>query len=297
MRIPFAVMVLFVSSLGWGLTWLPIKTLTDMGLHSMHLVLIAFVSGSLVLLPALIRQYRYWKPFVGILLLVALAGGIANASFQTAMSHGHVVRVMILFYLLPVWSVIGGYLLLGEKLDRIRLLAVVLCLAGAFLILDVWHNAWHGVTWIDLLGVLSGMGLAATNILFRYSQQVPVTSKVAAMFIGCSGIIGLSLLIFPPQASLPEGGAVAYAILYGAVWLTLITFGTQWGVTQMEAGRSAVIIVMELLAAVISVALLTHSELQPHELFGGLMVLGAALLEGMRSEPTPQPALAQGRAD
>jgi drug/metabolite transporter (DMT)-like permease len=180
--------------------------------------------------------------------------------------------------------VIGGRIFLKEKIDGLRLIAVALCLSGAFLILDVWHLSWQGINWIDILAIGSGMGLAATNILFRFTQTIPVASKVAATFIGCTAMIGVLLATSTTSAVIPDNGAVPLAMLYGALWLTLITFGTQWGVTQIEAGRSSIIIVMELVAAVVSAALLTNTNLGVSEIIGGLMVLSAALLEGLRDE-------------
>jgi len=283
MNIKLAVITLFLSSAGWGLTWLPLKTMNEMGLDSRHLILIAFISGSIVLFPWLIKQFKYWKQSLGFMFLIALAGGFANVAFQSAIFYGDVIRVMILFYLLPVWSVLGGWLILKERIDSIRLVAVIICLSGAFVILDVWHTSWQGISWIDLLAIGSGMGLAATNILFRFTQHIPVMSKVSSTFIGCTGIMGVTLLASTVTAPLPANGAITMAIGYGAIWLILVTIGTQWAVTQMEAGRSAIIIVMELVAAVVSVALITGAELKMHEMLGGLMVISAAILEGTRS--------------
>ena len=290
----YAVLVLFISSTGWGLTWLPIKALNDMGLDSMLLIFTAFASGTLLLLPWLYRQRRAWKQHIFIMLMVALAGGIANVAFQTAIFHGEVIRVMILFYLLPVWSVLGGWIFLKEKIDVTRFIAIALCLSGAALILDVWHTSWQGISWIDLLAIASGMGLAATNILFRLTPHIPVMSKVAGVFIGCTVLIGLSLMIFSVSAAIPDNWALPLAMAYGAFWLTIITIGTQWAVTRMEAGRSAIIIVMELVVAVVSAALLTAAELKAAEITGGLMVLVAAIIEGSRSE---EPAFSAAAID
>lgn len=255
-----------------------------MGLDGIQLVFIAFASGSLLLLPWLIKQYASWKNSIRLMLLIALTGGIANASFQTAIYHGDVVRVMILFYMLPVWSVIGGRVFLKEKIDLVRMIAISLCLSGAYIILDIWNTSWQGITWIDILSMASGMGLAATNILFRFTPNVPVLSKVAVMFFGCTTLIGISFMLSTSTATLPGNFAAPLAILYGVVWLVSITIGTQWAVTQMEAGRSSIIIVMELVVAVVSLALITHTELKLYEIIGGLMVISAAILEGSRSE-------------
>jgi len=279
-----AITVLLISSVGWGLTWLPIKAMNEMGLDSMQLIFIAFLSGTLLLLPWLFRQYPAWKGRIYLMLMIGIAGGIANAAFQTAIFHGDVIRVMILFYLLPVWSVLGGKFFLKEKIDGMRLLAVFVCLSGAFVILDVWNTSWQGLSWVDLVAISSGMGLAATNILFRFTQDIPLVSKVSSTFIGCTLIIGVSMLAMPVEKALPGNGVAFLAAAYGAIWLTLITLGTQWGVTQLEAGRSSIIIVMELVVAVVSVAVLTSTELRLYEFIGGLMVISAAILETSRSE-------------
>jgi drug/metabolite transporter (DMT)-like permease len=128
------------------------------------------------------------------------------------------------------------------------------------------------------------MGLAATNILFRFTQDIPVMSKVAAMFIGCTAMIGISSLFVVSGANLPSPHAAVWAVVYGGLWLTLITAGTQWGVTQMDAGRSSIIIVAELVVAVASTAIIMQTQVQLFEIVGGVMVLAAAMLEGSRGE-------------
>jgi len=286
MNTRIAVLVLAISSIGWGLTWLPLKHLNEMGLDGLQLILIAFSSGFLLLLPVLFKQYASWKNSIRLMLMITLTGGIANASFQTAMYHGDVIRVMILFYMLPVWSVIGGRIFLQEKIDLVRIIAITLCLSGAYIILDIWNTSWQGVTWIDILALTSGLGLASTNILFRFTPTIPVLSKVSVMFLGCTFLIGISIIFSTaaPTAMMPDTMAIPLAILYGTVWLTLITIGTQWAVTRMEAGRSSIIIVMELVAAVVSVALITQADLKAYEIIGGILVICAAILEGSRAE-------------
>ena len=68
----------------------------------------------------------------------------------------------------------------------------------------------------------------------------------------------------------------------------VITFGTQWGVERLEAGRAAIIIIMELVAAVVSAALILGETLEGLELIGGLIIVAAALTEMLRREPEQQ---------
>jgi drug/metabolite transporter (DMT)-like permease len=68
----------------------------------------------------------------------------------------------------------------------------------------------------------------------------------------------------------------------------LITFGTQWGVTQLDAGRASIIIIMELVAAVVSASLLLGETLTPQELLGGLLVVATVAAETLREVVAPQ---------
>lgn len=286
MKHGLAVSILFISSVGWGLTWLPIKGITQMGLDGIYLVFIAFACAGFLLSPFLFTQRKSWRGHFQYLLLIAFFGGMANLTFQTAMVHGDVVRVMILFYLLPVWSVLGAWYILKEKPDWIRILAVFISLSGAMLILQVDSHTFEGLSWIDALAITAGITFALNNIYFRKTAEQPLAGKVAAVFLGCTLLIGVYILINPVTGGIPDNMSPVYAGLYGIFFLSLITFGTQWGVTQLEAGRAALIIVMELVAAVVSVALLTETELSTREIIGGLLVMTAAIIEGWR-EPEP----------
>jgi drug/metabolite transporter (DMT)-like permease len=290
------VIVLFISSIGWGLTWLPLKYLSGLGMEGLQLVLIAFGAAAIVLMPLSYRQLNKWQGNYRFLMLIALFGGFANLSFQTAIYHGDVIRVMILFYLLPVWSVLGGRIFLGEHIDHKRMLAVAAALLGAFFILGgpkIFNSQPH---WIDLLAIASGLSFALNNIVFRYSEQLPLTGKVNAVFLGCALLVLAYLLVSKDVSSILSTDNILLTVAYGIFWIMLITFGTQWGVEQLEAGRASIIIIMELVAAVLSAAIILGETLEGMELIGGLMILAAALTETFRADPDndPVPGIANG---
>jgi drug/metabolite transporter (DMT)-like permease len=47
--------------------------------------------------------------------LLALSSGLTNVAFNTASSTGDVVRVILLFYLMPAWAVLLAWKFLGER--------------------------------------------------------------------------------------------------------------------------------------------------------------------------------------
>jgi len=282
-RLP--VIVLLGASVLWGLSWLPLKSINAMGLDGIALTMGAYGIMAVTLTPLLLKQAAFWRGHKRAMALIFLLGGGANLAFTYALINGEVIRVMVLFYLLPVWGVLGGRFVLKEQVDRWRWLGVGLAIAGAFLILGGFDALGGAPTWIDLIALLSGLFFALNNLVFRAAQTVPVGSKISAMFYGCFMLAAVLLAAGVealPTAVAPE--AWGYLALYALFWLLAANIGSQWGVTHMEAGRSSIIIIMELITAVISATLIAGETMSPVEMLGGALILAAAFIEALRTK-------------
>jgi drug/metabolite transporter (DMT)-like permease len=279
--------VLLAASTLWGLTWLPLKHFARFGVHGVFVTLIAHGSVGLLALGWFAVRFEAWRRHAGALAVLAAVGGLANLAFATAVGGGDVVRVMVLFYLLPAWGVMGGRLLLGERIDRRRRLGVACALLGAFLVLGGVRVLDHPPTLNDGLGVVAGMALAFQNVAFRKFADVGVAIKIAATFVGCllwaAALAALGVQRPPPDVAPWIWIQVA---AFGLVWILVATIGTLWGVARMEAGRSSILIIMELFTAVGSAALLGGRELEPLEWLGGALMILAAILEAWRPAPS-----------
>lgn len=282
------VLVLAFSSVGWGLTWIPLKYLNNAGLAEPLLLWLSFLASFLIFLPFAIKQLPDWKNALRPLLFIALIGGLASIAFQSALLYGNVIRVMILFYLLPVWSVIGGRIFLNEAISPLRVAMVVLALTGAFLILGGNTIFTQPLNWIDLLALASGFCFSMNNIIFRATQTVPVITKIAFMGLGCVILSSFWLMIelsnlntLSSAISAIPVNALWVIVGYGFVWLTATSIGSQWAVTRIEAGKASIIMVLELVAATVSAALILGERLTFIESIGGLLILLAVLIESL----------------
>jgi drug/metabolite transporter (DMT)-like permease len=281
-RLP--VMLLLLSAVMWGLTWWPLKAFNAAGIAGVPLILLTYGAVGLLLSILLWRESNAWRGHFRFLWLIALLGGYANLAFASAMIYGEVVRAMMLFYLGPVWGVLGGRIFLGETIDSRRWLGVLFAIIGAWLILggaELFDNAPSG---IDLLALSAGMAFAMNNITFRATSTFPTSSKVAAMFAGC-GLF--ALLLMPLQTDgLPHLSHLLLLALgaFSLLWLLGATIATQWSVTHMEAGRASILLISELLVAVISATLIGGETLTLVELLGGALIVMSAVLEALRSE-------------
>jgi drug/metabolite transporter (DMT)-like permease len=266
----------------WGLAWLPLRALHDVGIAGLPLALIAFGTAGAGLLPVLVRQRAQWLGDSRWLLLIGLLGGWANLAFTTAIIHGEVVRVMVLFYLLPVWGAIGGRLFLGEHIDAARIACAIAALTGAALILGAEALLTLRVHWTDLLALSCGLAFTGNNLVFRARQRAPVASKSAAMLLGTAALAALALLAQAPSTIAPSAAAMAGAGGYG-LWVLLATVGMQFGVTHMTAGRASILIILELIVAVLSAVILGEDQLSAREWTGVALVVLAAIVEARRA--------------
>lgn len=279
-----AVSVLFAASILWGLSWLPLKYLNELGFDGLPLTLFLYLLMFLMMVPMIWSQRQHIPSSWRMLLLIALLGGGAQLAFNTALIYGEVIRVMVLFYLVPLWGVLGGRIFLKEPIDRIRWLGMGLSIIGAFLIVGGMNAFIAPPSWIDGLALLSGFLFAMNNIAFRLTQAVPVKIKLASMFMGAFMLASAGVLFQGQSLNLDLGG-LAWAALfaYGAIWMMIANFGTQWAVTHLEAGRSSIIVIMELVTAVISASLILGETMSNLEKVGGFMILLAAFIEARKA--------------
>jgi drug/metabolite transporter (DMT)-like permease len=294
-------LVLLFSATLWGLSWWPLKHFAAAGLSGPLLALCTYGSLGLLGLAWVAASWRKgpspaagptsaWPSEWRWLLLLAVAGGWANAAFVHAMALGDVVRVMLLFYLSPVWAVLGGWVLLGEPLSARRLSAVALALLGAFWVIGGSAALHAPLGLADALALSAGLAFAANNLVARRAQRLSMASKTIAVLVGSGLVAGLTLWVSGESlgsvvsslGSLGWGlgaGLAAYAL----VWTVLATATWQFGVTHVEAGRAGVILVAELVVGVVSAALLGDEHLGVREWLGAGLVTLAAVLEARSS--------------
>lgn len=280
-----AITVLLTGSVMWGLFWWPLKALDAVGIHSGFVQCFAYGLSAVVLLPFAWRSLSSWRSQTGLLLLIALLGGWANASFATSLAEGSVVRVMLLFYLAPVWTIIAARIFLAEAFTRLRLIALALALAGLFATLGGPAVFAAPLSSIDLLALSSGLAFALNNVAIRAGQGLHELIRAVAVFAGCA-LISLVFMFWneQPIPVLDALHLLALAAL-GLLWVLPGTLATFYGVARLDAGRAAILLLTELVVGVFSAMLIGTEHLSLQEAVGGALILSAAVIEARSESP------------
>jgi drug/metabolite transporter (DMT)-like permease len=282
------VAALIVNAAVWGMSWWPFRELQSLGLHPLwSTALIYFFSLACVV----VWQAGAWRSFLQHpqLWLLALAAGLTNVGFNWAVTVGDVVRVVLLFYLMPAWSVLLAWAVLGEKPTRASLLRLLLAMAGVLIVLKVPGSPWPVPQDIaDWLALMGGLGFAATNVLLRKLEYTPSASRMMAMF-GGGGVLASA------AALLGLAGGIVSAPVWTAAWLPVAlalalaflisNMALQYGAARLAASTTALVMLTEILFASLSAAALGAAEFSPRTLLGGSLIVLAALLAA--AAPTP----------
>lgn len=278
-----AVSALLAGSVFWGLFWWPLKSLSMFGIQGGIVQVYAFGLSVLLLLPFVWNNLAKLRGQIRLILLIAALGGWATAALVTSLAAGSVVRVMLLFYLAPVWTILAARIFLGEAFTRLRLIALGLALAGLAATLGGPEIFSTPLSAIDMLALSSGLAFAFNNVAIRVGHGLPDTVRAVAINAGCALIsFGFMCWEGKPMQTLD---AMQLGILsaLGLFWVLPGTLATFYGVARLDAGKAAILLLAELLVGVFSAVLIGGEHLSVQEITGGLLILTAAIIEA-RSE-------------
>ena len=295
-RPSLAVMALVLNALVWGISWWPLRELQAHGLHPLWSTVLIYLLASIGVLVWKPQAWRGVLQHRGLLLLL-VASGLTNVGFNWAVTVGDVVRVVLLFYLMPAWSVLMAWPLLNEKPTAGSLLRLALALAGVVIVLKSPGSPWPVPASIaDWLALMGGLCFALTNVLLRKHGQTPAESRMLAMFGGgaimasAAAWAGMSAQIVPAPAfavaGVPAALGLCMAFLLGNMAL-------QYGAARLAASTTALVMLTEILFASVSSAWLDAAEFSTRTLAGGGLIVLAALLAALAPEaPAKEPAKA-----
>jgi drug/metabolite transporter (DMT)-like permease len=299
-RPQWAIAALLFGATLWGLYWLPLRRLEQAGLNGLWALAFVYLGATLVLLVPARHVLRPWQRSLPAMAGIGLTGAISGIAFGLGVIEGEVARVLMWFYLAPVWSVLFARFVLHERLTRLTLPALVMALAGAaMMLLGGERGTLAQVGRADALGLLAGLAFAATNLQLRAGRALPLALKtLASAYLVPPLAVALALLLDRPlvaagaAAGPAWGWVLAAALLLGAVWMSTMLGAVQVGVRALPLQRSSVLLLFELIVGAVSAAVIAGEALGPWELGGGLCIVVAGLAavwpSSRRGEPRPE---------
>lgn len=286
---PRAVGLVCVSALLWGLYWMPVRALENFGVSGAWTAVLFSVSGLIASIPLLAwgRAGKIGWPHIAGALII----GIAFTLYAIAITYSEIIRVVLLFYLAPAWSTIIECLFYKRAFTLKSLLGLFLSFLGIVVI-------FKGELPLDGLGALGdwmafGAGLCWSigSALMFSSNKISVPAMTTLSYVGAALVSAACLVLLGEPIN--DGLAlmnehwkpllVACSLL-AIFYLTPVTALTLWGATVIPPAMMSFLLTIEVIAAVISSAILLGEPFGLIEFAGTLLIIAGALTEVIRNK-------------
>lgn len=281
---------LLLAAVCWGVVWYPYRLLAQAGVAAVAGIFYSYLT---ILILAGVVCLKHWRGIFKLplsIIWLILAAGWTNLAYVIAVIDGEVMRVMLLFYLSPLWTLILAHFWLKERIDKRGLAVMALSLVGAFIMLydltgkaSAWPLPRNAAEW---LAVSSGFTFAVSNVITRKSTHLSLRSKSFAVW---AGVFLMAILAMPfvketipaPSFFSLHDGLIILVIAFSLISATLLT---QYGITQMPATRASVLFLFELVVAAITSYFLAHETMEINEWIGGAFIVVASIFAAMNPE-------------
>jgi drug/metabolite transporter (DMT)-like permease len=247
-----------------------------------------FVVFALVVRPLLRLERRHVLFFV----LYGFVLAAFNALWTTSIGLNGAAVATVLVYSSPAFTALVGWRLWGERLDALKVGAVVLCIAGCALVSGAYDRAAWQVNPLGIVvGLVPGGAFAAYSLLGKASSRRGVNPWTATLYTFAFAAAFL-LLVQRPDTLLWLSRPLAAGVggerdaLLGWGALVLLAAGPTIGgyglytvsLTMLPAATANLIVTLEPAMTAILAFLLLGERLTVLQLAGGLVILTGVVL-------------------
>lgn len=239
--------------------------------------------------------FRHWRQLFKqpqAVVWIGLVAGWTNLSYVLAVIDGEVMRVMLLFYLSPLWTLLLARFWLKEPITRIGFISILIAMVGAYIMLagpfsEVASRLPLPRNSAEWLALSAGMGFSLTNVITRKSHHLSLLQKSFSVWLGVIVVatIAAPVLVnvygqsFPSPSFFSANNWLLMTLI--ALLLLAATMFVQFGVTQLSAIRASVLFLFELVVAAIASYYLAHEAMSLNEWIGGSLIIIAALTSAL----------------
>ncbi len=276
--------------------------LIDRGLSQYEVSFYRSLLVFVMLLPVVLIKPRYMlrRDKIPFYALYGLIGGLLELSLFSGIALGlPVALTVLLLYTQPVWTIFFGRLFLGEKITSVKLVSVLLGIAGMVVLFESWETA----SGLPLPGVAAALaaGVLLSLWVILGKRSSALDQHYITTTFGWSGFASLWLLLLLPAANLliPDKGFVKLTPgLSPADWGYLVVFAMVGGAVphllfyrslrRLSASVAGIILLLEPVSATILAWIFFSQKIDGYVLLGGVFILVSNYLV-IRSERLEAP--------
>lgn len=280
---------LLTAALISGLYWLPLRQIEQAGIAGLWVPLsISILAGVPLALPLVRRLQRSPSEWRDLTVIGLLMGG-AYVFYAAGFMLTDVVRVVLLFYLAPVWGTLLELFVLRRGLTLQRCASLGLGLGGLVVILGAGNGFALSINAGDALALASGVFWSIGLLVVFKRTDLSTNDQIAAQAAGAVMIAGAVAAIGLIGRPMPSPGIFVAAL----PWLSFVAIAltipmwclSLWASRHLAPARTTLLFMIEVCIGVGSAALFSGDPFGMREATGTALVISAALVEMIQFNP------------
>jgi drug/metabolite transporter (DMT)-like permease len=272
------------SALLWGTLWIPLRRIHEAGASGAAAITIGFLLPLVLLLPFALTRWRRILTGGWALGIAGFLLAVSIALYSEGLLRGTVARVLLSFYLTPVWSTLFERLLLGEPIAGRRVVTIILGLAGMAVIFGGEAGVPLPRASAEWMGLTAGITWGLSMVFVKRTGSRPIFDRVFAHFV----FLGPAFLL---ATSIPGGGSAflfeiralvdsaSWLMAFAVLWMLPVIWLTIFGASHLGPGRVAIFLMLEIVVGLTTASLLTDEPFGMRELIGAVLITGACGVE------------------
>ena len=279
-------LTVIVSCLFWGTYWIPLRSIDSVNSGSVWPLFLSFLLLALILVKPLIKSIR--NIFINknyFFLAGCFFAALGISLYSESLLRGEIAKVVVLFYLCPIWGTIFARFILNHSFTIKRIFSIILGIIGLEIIIGFEQGIILPSTTVEWIALLAGLMWAMSMTLFNLANTtsgVEKTSLTAFLipfvyFFLCFIPGGRNLAI--PYSLLSIHPIYIWMILFTIIWLLPSILLTYFSVEVLDPGRINILLAFEVAVGFLSSALLTSEIIGFREYIGAIFVVSACFVD------------------
>ncbi len=279
-------LTIVIACLFWGTYWVPLRYIDYNNNASVWPLFLSFLLLALILVKPLIKSII--NVFVNknyFFLLGCFFAALGIALYSESLLRGDIAKVVVLFYLCPIWGTIFARFILNYTFTLKRIISIMLGIAGLEIIIGFEKGIILPSTTVEWIAILAGIMWAMSMTLFNLAHKTSGVEKTSltAFLIP---FIFLFLCFIPegrnfvmPHTLLNIYMIYVWIILFAIIWLLPSILLTYFSVEVLDPGRINILLAFEVVVGFLSAALLTSEIIGSREYIGAIFVVSACFVD------------------
>ena len=274
------------ASFFWGTYWIPLRSINQDGEESVWPLALSFLLVSIILFKPLIislKKQIYNNDLYFI--LGNISSALAIALYSESLLRGEIAKVVLLFYLCPIWGTILAKIVLHQSFNIQRYLSLILGIIGLEIILKIDKGIFLPTTLVEWMALSAGFTWALGMTFFHLSKTTKEIEKAS-----CTSL--LIPIFFLILALIPGGREteivnidfssnifLLWIVLFAIIWVLPSIFLTYVSVEILDPGRINILLMFEVIIGITTAAILTDEVIGLREIIGAIFIISAGVIE------------------